>query len=81
MFGWCRIWKIYSGGSSPAKIYGSPTMHKPFDCNSLPNVCPVVSSTGTYNYNLSKYICELLFPNLPNEFCTKDTFTFVEELK
>ena len=38
-------------------------------------------SIGTYNFNLSKYLCELLSPNLPNEFFTKDTFTFVEELK
>ena len=56
-------------------------MHKTFDFNSLPNFRPIVSSFGTYNYNLSKYLCELLFPNLPNEFCTKDTFKFVEELK
>ena len=48
---------------------------------SLPNFRPIVSSIGTYNYNLSEYLCELLSPNLPNEFCTKDTFTFVEELK
>ena len=73
--------KIYPSGSSPAKIYGSPKMHKPFDSNSLPNFRPIVSSIGTYNNNLSKYLCELLSPNLPNEYCTKDTFTFVEELK
>ena len=73
--------KIYPSGSSPAKIYGSPKMHKPFDSNSLPNFRPIVSSIGTYNYNLSKYLCELLSPNLPNEFCAKDTFKFVEELK
>ena len=73
--------KIYPSGSSPAKIYGSPKMHKPFDSNSLPNFRPIVSYIGTYNYNLSKYLCELLSPNLPNEYCTKDTFTFVEELK
>ena len=73
--------KIYPSGSSPAKIYGSLKMHKPFDSNSLPNFRPIVSSIGTYNYNLSKYLCELLSPNLPNEFCTTDTFTFVEELK
>ena len=36
---------------------------------------------ATYNYSLSKYLCELLSPNLPNEFYTKDTFTFMEELK
>ena len=47
---------------------------------SLHNFRPIISSIGTYNYNLFKYLCELLSPNLPNEFCTKDTFTFVEEL-
>ena len=73
--------KIYPSGSSPAKIYGSPKMHKPFDSNSLPNFPPIVSSIGTYNYNLSKYFCELLSLNLLNEFCTKEPFTFVEELK
>ena len=47
---------------------------------SLHNFRPIISSIGTYNYNLFKYLCELLSPNLPNEFCTKDMFTFVEEL-
>ena len=69
--------KIHPSGSSPAKIYGSPKMQKPFDSNFL----PIVSSIGTYNYNLSKYLFELHTPNLRNEFCTKDTFIFVEELK
>ena len=63
--------KIYPSGSYPsAKIYGSSKMHKPFDSNSLPNFRPIVSSIGTYNYNLSKYLCELVSPNLPNEFFT-----------
>ena len=73
--------KNYPSGSSPATIYESPKMHQPFDSNSLPNFRTIVSSIGTYNYNLSKYLCELLSPNLPNEFCTTDSFTFVEELK
>ena len=34
-----------------------------------------------YNYNLSKYLCELLSPYLPKGFCTKDRFTFEKELK
>ena len=63
------------------KIYESPKMHKPFDSNSLPNFYSIVSFIGTYNYNLSKYLCELLSPNLLNEFCTNDTFPFVEELR
>ena len=73
--------KIYQSGSSLAKMYGSPKIHKPFDSNSVLNFCPIVSSIGTYNYNLSKYLCELLSPYLPNGFCTKDRFTFKKELK
>ena len=65
--------KIYSSGSSPVKIYGSPKMHKPFDSNSLPDIRPVVSFIGTYNYSFCKYLCELLSPNLPNEFCIVST--------
>ena len=65
--------KMYPSGSSPVKIYGSPKMHKPFDSNSLPNFRPIVSSIGTYNYSFSKYLCELLSPNLPNEFCIVST--------
>ena len=65
--------KIYSSGSSPVKIYGSPKMHKPFDSNSPPDIRPVVSFIGTYNYSFCKYLCELLSPNLPNEFCIVST--------
>ena len=73
--------KMYPTGSSPTKISGSPKTHKPFDTNSPPKFHPIVSSNGTYNYSISKYLYELLSPNLPNEFCRKDTFTFVEEKK
>ena len=66
--------KIYPSGSSPVKIYGSPKMHKSFDSSSIPKFRPIISFIGTYNYNLSRYLCELLSPNLPNEFCTTDTF-------
>ena len=73
--------EIYLSGSYPANIYGSPKTHKPFNFVSLSNFRPIVSSIGTYKYNPSKYIGELLSPSLPNKFDTKDTFTFVEELK
>ena len=58
--------KNYPSISSPPKIYGSPKMHKLFGSNSLPKFRTIVSSIGTYNDNLSKYLCELLFPNLPD---------------
>ena len=72
---------IYPSGSAPAKIYGTPKMHKLTDSDSFPKLQPIVSSVGTYNYNLAKYLCYLLSPHLPEQYCTKDTFTFVEELK
>ena len=39
--------KIYPSGSSPAVIYGTPKMHKPFDSNSHGNFRPIVSSIAT----------------------------------
>ena len=72
---------IYPYGSAPAKIYGTPKMHKLTDSDSFPKLRPIVSFVGTYNYNLAKYLCNLLSPHLPEQYCTKETFTFVEELK
>ena len=73
--------KTYPSGSSPAKIFESPKMYKPFDTTSLPSFHLIVSSIDTYKYNLSIYLCQLLSPDLQSEFCTKDTFTFVGELE
>ena len=51
------------------------------DSDSFPKLQPIASSVGTYNYNLGKYLYNLLSPHLPEQYCTKNTFTFVEELK
>ena len=51
------------------------------DSGSFPKLQLIASSVGTYNYNLAKYSCNLLSPHLPEQYCTKDTFTFVEEIK
>ena len=72
---------IYPSGSAPAKFYGTPKMHNLTDSDSFPELRPIVSSVGNYNYNLAKYLCNLLSPHLPEQYCTKDTLTFVEELK
>ena len=72
---------IYPFGSAPAKIYGTLKMHKLTNSDSFPKLQPIVSSVGTYNYNLAKHLCIILSPHLPEQYCTKDTFTFVEELK
>ena len=66
---------IYPSGSPPDKIYGPTKMHTSTDFNSI------VSFVGPCNYKLAKYLCNLLSPHLPEQLCTNDTFTFVEELK
>ena len=42
---------------------------------------PIISSIGTYNNNLSKFLTNLLAPVIPTSNCTKDPFTFCEEIK
>ena len=42
---------------------------------------PIISSIGTYNNNLSKFLTNLLAPVIPTINCTKDPFTFCEEIK
>ena len=72
---------MYPRGSKTASIYGLPIIHKlniNKDNLSLP---PVISSIGTYNYNLSNFFANLLAPVIPIANCTKDLFTFCEEIK
>jgi len=72
---------IYPSGSQPARMYGLPKLHKVTNnCTQIP-FRPIVSSLGTYNYKLAKYLCDLLTPHLPSSHCAKDTFTFVEDIK
>ncbi|XP_065672241.1 uncharacterized protein LOC136090061 [Hydra vulgaris] len=73
--------KIYPIGSQPVRIYALPKMHKVSKDSSLPTFRPIISTIGTYNYNLAKHLSHLLSPYIPKQFCTLDSFSFVEELK
>ena len=79
--------RVYPQGSIPARIYGLPKLHKvPQEQLVPPNVFippfrPIVSSIGSYNYNLSKYLTGLLAPHIPLEYCSTDSFTFVKDLR
>ena len=42
---------------------------------------PIVSSISTYNYHLSKFLTDLLDPIIHTSHCTKNSFTFCEEIK
>ena len=72
--------QIYPTGSQPARIYGLPKMHKSKSPNVVPPFRPIVSSICTYNYQLAKYLCNLLQPHIPNTYTISDSFSFVQEL-
>ena len=73
--------KLYPSGSAPARVYCTPKMHKFSSSDSFPKLRPIVSSIGTFNYNLARFLCDLLSPLLPNDYYCKDTFSFVSQLK
>ena len=73
--------KLYPSGSAPARIYGTPKMHKFYSSDSFPKLRPIVSSIGTFNYNLARFLCDLLSPLVPNDYSCKDTFSFVSQIK
>ena len=53
--------KFYPCGSAASRIYGTPKMHKLSSSGSLPKLRPIVSSIGTFNYNLARFLCDLSF--------------------
>ena len=73
--------KLYPSGSAPTCIYGTPKMHKFSSSDSFPKLRPIVSSIGTFNYNLASFLCDLLSPLVPNDYSCKDTFSFVSQIK
>ena len=56
-------------------------MHKFSSSDSFPKLCPIVSSIGTFNYNLARFVCDPCSPLVPNGYSCKDTFTFVSQIK
>ena len=73
--------KLYPYGSAPARIYGTPKMHKLSSSDSFPKLRPTVSSIGTFNYNLARFLCDLLSILVSNDYSCKDTFSFVSQIK
>ena len=67
--------------TQPGRIYGLPKMHKFTENDSIPKFRPIVSSIGTYNYNLENFLCNLLSPHIPSEYCSQNIHrTFVKEI-
>ena len=73
--------KLHPSGSAPTRIYATPKMHKFFSSDSFPKLRAIVSSIGTFNYNLARFLCDLLSSLVPNDYSYKDTFSFVSLIK
>ena len=73
--------ELYPSGSAPAHIYGTPKMHKFSSSDSFPKLRPIVSSVGTFNYNLACFLCDLLSPLVGICWLFLQTFFFVSQIK
>ena len=73
--------KMYPSGSAPARIYGTPKMHKLSSSDTFPKLRTTVSSIGTFNYDLTRFLCDLLSPVVPDDYSCTDTFSFVSQIK
>ena len=72
---------IYPCGSKPARIYGNPRTHKLKSKTDKLMFHPIISSIGTYNYKLAKFLGELLNPIILSEHCATDSFSFCKEIQ
>ncbi|XP_068680211.1 uncharacterized protein [Montipora capricornis] len=66
---------LLSQGSRLAHLYGLPKTHK----KNL-SVRPILSATGTYNFQLAKWLDEKLKPLSLNNHTITDVFEFAEEV-
>ena len=73
--------KLHISGYASACIYGTPKMQKCSSSDSFPKLYPIVSSKGNFNYNLARFLCDLLSPLVPNDYSCKYTFSFVSQSK
>ena len=68
-------------GAEPGRMYGTPKTHKLMSPTDTLTFRPIVSSIGTYNYNLVKVLTDMMDPVIPTEYCSKDPFSFCKEIQ
>ena len=73
--------KLYPSGSALDRIYGSRKMGKFSSSGSFTKLPPIFSSIGTFNYNLARFLCDVLSLLFPNDNSRKHTFSFVCQIK
>ena len=57
---------MYPPGSAPARIYGTPNMHKFSSSDTSPKLHPIVLSIGNFDYNLARFLCDIYSPLVPD---------------
>lgn len=72
--------KLSPDGPNPARLYGSPKIHKPL-VNGLPKYRPIISQIGTCTYELAKFLLPFITPHTTNNYTVTDTFHFVSMLE
>lgn len=60
----------------PIRLYGLPKTHK-----AKLSIRPILSSTGTYNFKLAKWLEEKLKPLSVNKYTITDGFEFANETR
>ena len=73
--------RIYPSGSQPSRLYGTAKVHKIKSNSEVPQFRPIVSSVGSFNYNISRFLCDMLIPFILTDYCTQDSFSFVKEIQ
>ena len=63
-------------GSRPGIMYGSPKVHKQNN-----PMRPILSTTGSFNYAMSKCMVSVLKVLCSNQYTVCDSFTFAQEIK
>ena len=76
-----RYDNIYHCGSQPARIYGTPKTHKLKSPMDTLTIRLIVSSIGTYNYNLAKFLVVMLDSRFRQNIVQKILFHFARKYK
>ena len=69
--------KLHPSGSAPACVYRTSKMHKFSSNDTFPKLRPIFS----FNYDVARFLCDLLSPLVPDDYSCKDTFYFVSQIK
>ena len=72
--------RIYQSGSQRSRLYGTPPKVHQINSNSeVLSFRLIVSSISSFNYNLSRFLFDMLTPFILTDYCTLDLFSYVKE--